>query len=117
MIFASALILWVLSVGFLDRLVPRQFDMALWSASLLCSLAIPAFLVARTERFRPRILHICLAAMASIGAYAWLEGRASNAGGSLHAASFYVTALLVPILLIGVTALTPRNSKLTARDG
>lgn len=109
MVLVIAITLWTLSVTFLDRLIPSDFDMLLWSVSLLCSLFIAAMLVARTGRFRPRLTHLTLAGFAAIGVYAWLEGRASNAGGSLHAILFYTTAILVPAVLVVATALAPNH--------
>ena len=104
-----AMVLWALTVAFLDRLVPPSFDMILWSASLLVSLALSAFMVARTERFRPHLLHLGLAAIAAIAVYEWIEGRAPNAGSSLHALLFYLTASLTPVTLIVSVALTPKH--------
>ena len=109
MIIATALTLWVLTVDILDRLVPRQFDMVLWFFSLLCSLAISAFIIARTIRFRPRVLHVGIAAIVAVGAYAWLEGRSPGAGGSLHATLFHAAAILTPIVLCCTVALTSAN--------
>ena len=117
MVLAIAITLWTLSIAFLDRLVPPEFDMALWSTSLLCSLTVAAIIVARTDRFRPRLIHLALAAIVSIGAYAWLEGQADNAGGSLHAALFYVTAVLVPATLLIATALTPNHRNYIPNKG
>ena len=117
MVLAIAVTLWVLTVAFLDRMIPSDFDMLLWSISLLCSLVVAAIIIARTGRFRPRLSHLTLAAIAAIGAYAWLEGQAPKAGGSLHAIVFYVTAVLVPVVLLIATALTPNYAKTIQHDG
>ena len=111
MILAITVTLWMLTVTFLDRLVPRRFEMVLWSLSLLGSLALSAFLVARSKRFRPRVIHAGLAAIAAIASYAWLEGRASGAGEPHHAVLFYGTAVFVPIVLVGMIALTPNANQ------
>ena len=105
-----AIVLWALIVAFLDRLVPPTFDMVLWSASLLVSLALSAFIIARTERFRPHLLHLGLAAIAAIAVYGWIEGGTPNAGSSLHAVLFYLTASLTPVTLVVSVALTPKQS-------
>lgn len=115
--FIAALGMWCIIVSIFDRLVPRRFDMWLWSISLICSLILPAYLFARTNRYRPRYLHLLLGSALSVAAYAWLEGRAPSAGGQSHSILFYTTAIAVPVSLLSTVRLTPPANHSTQAGG